>query len=106
MGCEVKYRISDVQRLTTSVTSPEHGLRSFGKTVLLNVLTKNTVRYDLHSSLDMHSKKDNLRMFTTYRSWYINSYLPALHYASIIISLAAATLCFDCYFMYNYSVGF
>ncbi|KAK8405796.1 hypothetical protein O3P69_001937 [Scylla paramamosain] len=44
MGCEVKYRISDVQRLTTSVTSPEHGLRSFGKTVLLNVLTKNTVR--------------------------------------------------------------
>ncbi|KAG7159687.1 Stomatin-like protein 1-like [Homarus americanus] len=44
MGCEVKYRISDVQRLTTSVTSPEHGLRSFGKTVMLNVLTKNTVR--------------------------------------------------------------
>ncbi|XP_068218134.1 stomatin-like protein 1 isoform X4 [Palaemon carinicauda] len=44
MGCEVKYRVSDVQRLTTSVTSPEHGLRSFGKTVLLNVLTKHTVR--------------------------------------------------------------
>ncbi|XP_045585155.1 stomatin-like protein 1 isoform X2 [Procambarus clarkii] len=44
MGCEVKYRISDVQRLTISVTSPEHGLRSFGKTVMLNVLTKNTVR--------------------------------------------------------------
>nr|XP_027236106.1 stomatin-like protein 1 [Penaeus vannamei] len=44
MGCEVKYRISDVQRLTTSVTSPEHGLRSFGKTVMLNVLTKHTVR--------------------------------------------------------------
>ncbi|KAK4309474.1 hypothetical protein Pmani_018904 [Petrolisthes manimaculis] len=44
MGCEVKYRISDVQRLTTSVTSPEHGLRSFGKTVMLNVLTKNTVK--------------------------------------------------------------
>lgn len=58
MGCEVKYRISDVQRLTTSVTSPEHGLRSFGKTVLLNVLTKNTVRYDLHSSLDLHRKKE------------------------------------------------
>lgn len=44
MGCEVKYRISDVQQLTTSVNSPQHGLRSFGKTVLLNILTKNTVK--------------------------------------------------------------
>ena len=44
MGCEVKYRVSDVERLTTSVTAPEHGLRSFGKVVLLNVLSKKTVR--------------------------------------------------------------
>ncbi|XP_076032809.1 stomatin-like protein 1 isoform X2 [Oratosquilla oratoria] len=44
MGCEVKYRVSDIQQLTTSVSSPQQGLRSFGKTVLLNVLTKHTVR--------------------------------------------------------------
>ncbi|RXG69207.1 Stomatin-like protein 1, partial [Armadillidium vulgare] len=44
MGCEVKYRVSDVQQLTTSVITPQHGLRSFGKTVMLNVLTKHTVR--------------------------------------------------------------
>ena len=44
LGCEVKYRVSDVTQLTTSVTTPEHGLRNFGKTVLLNVLTKHTVK--------------------------------------------------------------
>ncbi|XP_064088146.1 stomatin-like protein 1 isoform X2 [Macrobrachium nipponense] len=65
MGCEVKYRVSDVQRLTTSVTSPEHGLRSFGKTVLLNVLTKHTVREterDRPSIASKIQKELNLRV--------------------------------------------
>ncbi|KAF2353245.1 SCP2 sterol-binding domain [Trinorchestia longiramus] len=44
LGCDVKYRVSDVKRLTTTVTTPEHGLRNFGKTVLLNVVTKHTVK--------------------------------------------------------------
>ncbi|KAK7070547.1 lipid transport [Halocaridina rubra] len=65
MGCEVKYRVSDVQRLTTSVTTPEHGLRSFGKTVLLNVLTKHTVRETERDRIALASqiqKELNLRV--------------------------------------------
>ncbi|CAL4063201.1 unnamed protein product, partial [Meganyctiphanes norvegica] len=44
MGCEVKYRVTDPQRLTMSVTDLMSGLRSYGKTVLLNVLMKHSIK--------------------------------------------------------------
>lgn len=44
MGCEVKFRVTDPQRLTMSVTDLMGGMRSYGKTVLLNTLMKHTIK--------------------------------------------------------------